>query len=150
MYCRFHSFASGVYVQIEIVLAKSDKFDSLMTPAPEEEAVANMGEKPIETEAREGKKEWPPKQISRISIIFFITITRKLFVRRHIKKNAFLLTQKWNFMERQWNVMLIIFQILICEVNLALVDRWILLYFVNIQSLLVHSLLLINYFIFFI
>ncbi|KAH0908561.1 hypothetical protein HID58_031882, partial [Brassica napus] len=42
---------------IEIVLAKSDKFDSLMTPAPEEEAVANMGEKPIETEAREGKKE---------------------------------------------------------------------------------------------
>ncbi|RID43573.1 hypothetical protein BRARA_I00425 [Brassica rapa] len=43
--------------KIEIVLAKSDKFDSLMTPAPEEEAVANMGEKPIETEAREGKKE---------------------------------------------------------------------------------------------
>ncbi|KAF3568310.1 hypothetical protein DY000_02011184 [Brassica cretica] len=42
---------------IEIVLAKSDKFDSLMTPAPEEEAVANMGEKPIETEARDGKKE---------------------------------------------------------------------------------------------
>ncbi|KAJ0253075.1 hypothetical protein HA466_0121690 [Hirschfeldia incana] len=42
---------------IEIVLGKSDKFDSLMTPAPEEEAVANMGEKPVEAEAHEGKKE---------------------------------------------------------------------------------------------
>ncbi|KAL0856119.1 hypothetical protein Bca101_061272 [Brassica carinata] len=43
--------------KIEIVLGKSDKFDSLMTPAPEEEAVANMGEKPVEAEAHEGKKE---------------------------------------------------------------------------------------------
>ncbi|KAF8107228.1 hypothetical protein N665_0124s0025 [Sinapis alba] len=43
--------------KIEIVLAKSDKFDSLMTPAAEEEAVANIGEKPIEAEAHEGKKE---------------------------------------------------------------------------------------------
>ncbi|CAH8299423.1 unnamed protein product [Eruca vesicaria subsp. sativa] len=45
---------------IEIVLGKSDKFDSLMTPAtkdtvPEEKAV-NKVEKPIEAEA-EGKKE---------------------------------------------------------------------------------------------
>ncbi|KAJ4877723.1 Alba DNA/RNA-binding protein [Raphanus sativus] len=43
--------------KIEIVLGKSDKFDSLMTPAAEEEAVANMGEKPVEAEAREGKNE---------------------------------------------------------------------------------------------
>ncbi|KAL0890819.1 hypothetical protein Bca101_014802 [Brassica carinata] len=47
---------------IEIVLGKSDKFDSLMTPAtkdtvPEKKAV-NTEEKPIEAEVRpEGKKE---------------------------------------------------------------------------------------------
>ncbi|CAH8387063.1 unnamed protein product [Eruca vesicaria subsp. sativa] len=41
---------------IEIVLEKSDKFDSLITPAPEEEAVAKVGEKPIEAEAHEGKE----------------------------------------------------------------------------------------------
>ena len=51
------------HIQIEIVLGKSDKFDSLMTPAtkdtvPEEKAV-NTEEKLIEAEVNpEGKKEW--------------------------------------------------------------------------------------------
>lgn len=118
------------HIQIEIVLGKSDKFDSLMTPAAEEEAVANMGEKPVEAEAREGKNEWPTKHMSRISIIFFITITSKLFCATTHNKECFIINSKvifygktmkcfFRFGEGQWNVMLIIFRILICHVNLA-------------------------------